>query len=848
MSGILIRKYQRLELVLAILSGCLSVGIRLTLGETITSDVLCTLLVLGPCVYMRPRYAVTAPLLFFLGSLLPQIETAMNLRLACFSIILILMRDKKQTLPPFILIFSLWATFCLLMYLFTNRIGPSDQHPLDFLYLQTLETSVALILGAISACLRGYGKFYSSDDRPSVSEFYLHTVTFAHLLFLSVVASIVFSSALFALSLSDLYSASNPWSVYYLLSMCFVVPITLSAVFVRFAESSIKSILLASQPFSRLLPHVGESLRLRELDQALIPLQEQLVSSSDTARKLSSSLERLERVSEEQVRKAEKQTRSTKHLHEIFDAAPVGLIALNEAGHIIEANSKSAELLGLAHGTLNDERLVALKNGNRWHHEVSKIVTRLLKNRESVGTEKPIIFGTSSNENSYLQCTAVFTARGEKSRSDSMLTIFIQRCSDTRPLQLSLLSPSESELQAVKLKPQLKQLRARLGTIVNLLSVVASYLRELPAPFQQLMNESTAGMEIKQTIRKVHDSAKDGVSEIDSLLEKRNDTEVSAAIDFPEEFLKSLTYLRTILYDAREIQVANKLPTGEPLMLSVSFERQAHLLSRVLNVIRHLASDKKLKIELDLETIEPATQQLIPGAKSGTYVRVELSHNGLSVSASMLQTKIGSVKKFSSSNIFLEHAVLQLNQDVKELGGFLSIQSGSVRGTSIGVYVPIRTLDETGRERTRSKRSFKPARLEADFEAEKRVLMVGKEQSTLETLSSMVESLGYDFDIKQTDELLEKLQSPLDFAGVGFGTTESTENGFGVLIVNLETATSSIVQLIHWLEENNPSAATILIGQSEEEFGSRFPDWELLPAPFNLAELEQAIERARNRL
>ncbi|MBL7662292.1 hypothetical protein JNK13_06015 [bacterium] len=289
---------------------------------------------------------------------------------------------------------------------------------------------------------------------------------------------------------------------------------------------------------------------------------------------------------------------------------------------------------------------------------------------------------------------------------------------------------------------------------------------------------------------------------------------------------------------------------GKQPLVEIPPHKFYQLLAKTLHTVEQmLPHTSELKFEIATEAIDERTASLLPGSHAGIFARFCISHEGVSVTSQMLSSRTHAAQSE------LELACQKLTTLVRQIGGFVSIQSSQLRGTALTVYVP-QMHDAVLRpaEKKPAKASDSTAPTSQTDPTEENtgpsVLLVTGSSSIDQQIVELMNALTGDLSIKSLHQIEAELNTELFGSGAGFAeATGEHQAGSSVtvhvdaLVVTVEKTTTEILDLVKTLKSEHQATTTLLILATDEDGEEAINQgFTILHQPVELEVLKRALK------
>ncbi len=838
-------------------------------------------------------YAISFPLL-------PN-ETFETARILMFSLALAGFTRAKPNVPPFLVLFALWLIYLIIITTIPELIdigSVASVIPASFADLiigVTVETFAILIIGMLLFS-RAVNDLFGRRIQPVSSDvFFVHVVTFT-----VTFCTACLAAALIRVTGQPFGDAVNlllerPLATLTLACGMMVIPSLIGFSLSRGLKDFLLLITATAEkdhplilPKSRLLPLAELIAVVREVELLFSKQSAQLRRSQDDAREL-----RLQaRAEEEQIAERELQA---KNLVKLMNSAPWGMLACSANGYIIAANVVLGELLNLEIHDLQGKHFTHVESKHPWWKEISALLLASSKEFQKLLWHEPQTQYSSTVDQRYLELVLQVTPSTEitvneyvnleaVSSADTALLLFARPVPDLREFQLQLFNPSGLEVLGGQAAEFQKQLKGQLSSVVGNISIITGILSELRdgsgAPFEQ----TDVGLEISDALRDIGAVARGAVEDLQNIEEHHlADTSDAVTLNVGETLRDLLHYFFGLLREGT-IPALNVVPefagTPDPnsaskpgskqpgqIHISINPNEGAKFFAYLLAFLKAIKPKaREISLSVGYEKISSDMIHIIPGSLAGQYARIVLHHHGQSLTANMMTGKLHRLKGSQNPQAFIELTLALLHLQVGRLGGFISIQSTAVKGTTVTIYLPVKAGAQLSLAQRphRSQKHFMRKRFSDTQNTGREALLVTSDaHGGVTTATAMLRHLGYNVKTRRPEHLSEELSSSVEFSGSGFnptigsddvlvgdGESSSLENSIGevdLLLVDVETANPASITIIHQFERQYPDAAILLLIDSQEKAQSLFSDWAILSKPYDVEQLKLAIKEAISR-
>lgn len=816
----------------------------------------------------RPMNLLTV-LLFALSFLCSSIDVEQTLRLIVFATLLSSCYPNRVRLPPVTILFLAWITFLLAQS--TIRVDRGNEYALIYtkeIWQFFLEIVAVLVIALVRFSRRLSSLLGTKAVSLDVRTFLVHVVTIAVLSAVMLVTQALFSALeLRSDHVLDVLTA-KPLALTSVLASIFLVPLVMGQLLSRLGTEILDHLRLTISPESRLLLNNRQPAPLSEVRDVHEEIRSRFSDLNHDLRTAQTTIRDLQRQAQETEDQIKDREISALNLERLMDHAPWGTIACSGNGLIISVNERFCSLLNIKNKReLPGQHISVIDAKHTWRKEILATLAWAFRDWRQLVEKGTVHHYTSAINNTFLELLLRIVPATERAGSDVepgallvsdiAVSLYIREVPDLRDFQLRLLTPSYFEVAGTQITDIGRDMRNQLSTIVGHLSVATEIANRDPSTDEKLI----------ASLREVEKIARLASRDLQEFEEKLGvgQKKQSTRIDLHFRLQHSLDYLYSLLaQDERLIvnndEVDDAETETESLFITAPEEDFSRFVAYFLFFIRNLMPRAPaIEASLAYESISPEAAAMLAGSHAGHYARLVIHHAGQSLTANMMTGKYHRLEAGALENS-LEVALSLLHAQTAQLGGFISAQSTTAKGTTITIYIPVErdALAEASAPH-KSRKHFKRKTFNEQDELARRALLVGTESETLAMLGSMFTHLGYDSDVRdpRTLSLVEPADA-LTFGGSGFGfptidegsprPTSRSEvdslSAYNLLVLNVEQGPTVTLPLLHSLEQANGNAATLLVIDSSLELERMFQDWALLKKPFDVSSLEAAIKDA----
>lgn len=557
---------------------------------------------------------------------------------------------------------------------------------------------------------------------------------------------------------------------------------------------------------------------------------------------------------------------------EVLAKVPDAVFSFTTNGRIVVATPTVSRMLKLSKSSLVGlDSSVLAQGASAWSKEIGEWVNWALSHQDQLMASRARRVWSSAQEGFYLEIVIRCWKQGgadvgrdlSSSRSSLCITFFLRRLPERRPLQLHLLQSTEFERLGAESAEFIYALDDGLREITEHVAVLTARFQNADgsskAPTRQDAAElSQLTTELEKVLRRV-------VAELDKRRKRVEPRcESPQQFDFGDTLDAVLHHVCDLLGVERRIpvRVGSSEQGGEPERMLVTVDpEELWALMQYLVVLVHsiLPRARDLRCELDFEQIGTSTASVITGSVPGRYVRLVFSHSGQSITPQVLaaQQEGGAVLQVGSGDM-LTAGLFLLTRQLKRIGGFVSLQSSTTKGTSICLYVP--TDQRHAKRPSRREMRRMTGAYTVGGSNQTQVLVVGENDREIAEIGEELDRLSFEMITRTPQELLGELVSQLDFEGRGFGAglgengaaEDRSENRprldvspFRLVIFDGSKADFETLSLIDEIERENPKLAKILLHDtSNEERFRPLRHWVKLAKPVSRPVLQEKIRTA----
>ncbi len=841
------------------------------------------------CALFLPyRYSLLTFFVFAAGFFLTPIQPITSMRIMIFSLALAGITRVRKTVPPFIILSSLWFLFLLItvtiksfgfVFIRNELLVPK----VESIIVSLLTESVAILaLGLLLFSKQLNQVFGRRTSGFSSRVYYVHVIALTVILSLSILgAALLYSQGNLPRNAISLFLQHQPASSIIVCGLM-LLPIIIG-LFLATSIDDVSKALIAASDENSLHYTNQKSTMFSEVRTAYRAVQTNVLKQTAKVREAEEHARAIRLELKGKEKELYEQLTGAHNLVKLTQALPLGAISCSTSGAIVSINDEALRILELPATSLVGKHISVLDVGHPWQNDVVTFLSqgcrdfqRLLSSGFSKQFSSPIGYH-------YLECTLrIHSSSLRESRSqqliatDTLVMLFFRRIPDLRDFLLRLLAPTTLEIigsQAIELS---KLLRNQLSSVVGNISIVNRVLGKLNTSGEHPLQQTEAGMELSVAVRNIDDIARSASAELKDFEERQAaQAEDIVRVNITQSFDLLLRFFQELLMpyqttkihfinDAEKTSSIESLPpapgnSGDgDLIISVPESEVTKMYAYCLSLLKSLMTKTSdIYFSIGQETIESEMVHIIPGSHPGQYARIIIRHGGQSLTANMMTGKYNRARQTNRDFSETEQALALLQLQTTKLGGFITVQSTVSKGTFITIYLPM-TRGETKHHLRphKSQKHFIRKALTEEGITTNDVLLVGADEHTLSTVDTMLRHLGYDVHVQQTPLLLDEMNAPIDFMGSGFNPTvdlsqeqfkPSEKRPFHMIVVNIESPSRQLLNLIHHLERQNPHSSVLLIVEQTDEIRELFSDWATITKPFDIDTLTSAIKEAHAR-
>lgn len=845
-------------------------------------------------VFMPRRYGYLATLSFGVSCALllkGEIDSEM-MRLVLFSLLISSQRKEPEILPPFVLLSVLWIIHLLAAIYAPGILTESARHYLPKISFQnvftlSVEISGMLIFGLLRCVKHPYSALGQVQELLTTKTFFIHLIALP-LLILAVISYFTTQTSGIA-TLGNLNSEAQISGLILILGASLLLICLYGGFSATLFRQIFQTLGELTNGDTRILHEMRRYLPLLEFRQTqteVLRAAKELRNAKRVLKALTLEVAALK----EQTKDAEKHLERLEYL--IYNS-PLALAAVQLNGTIVSHNNTFAELLAHKETSLAGKPYSSiLSTSDTWEVDISDAFSWAIWRFKDLQQGGPKRRCSREKHGDYLEITLF--ARVSKSFAEQQLTsssilplphealiiATIRRIPDLRKFQIRALSPSALEMlgsdTARVCSSQLESLSNIVECTTHAAKAISAKKSEAGAASQPLLNE------LGSFLIEIDDLARTSAAELIAL-EKKVDPakEVPEPVNLSRLLTQVLGYFYALTTrdTPPEICVRNDLvklheddPTDHiPMVKSEHIEiccRGADLtrfLSYVLCLLHSiLAKATDLAIEIDYELIGEGTADIITGSLPGRYARVVLKHSGRSIAPYMISSEISELDPRKSPLEDVESALCFLRHQVRVMGGFLSIQSSTGRGTEITIYLPVEATPVDTLETPDLAEPDLPT--ECTTEEPPNLILVTESDDLLPRMQSIFRTLSYvpaqcsALQAKTALKLEEsKHNPPSDAPGYGKDREERLllnavnkalmlkhklqDPSVECVIFDVSSDDSELMEIAEELRLQTPTASHIVFISPDHFELMDFHAWQPLFKPLDFSSLEKILLR-----
>ncbi|MDR2338403.1 MAG: hypothetical protein LBE20_07175 [Deltaproteobacteria bacterium] len=498
-------------------------------------------------------------------------------------------------------------------------------------------------------------------------------------------------------------------------------------------------------------------------------------------------------------------------LYGVLAELPLGTLVLALDGSIISVNKKFTELLKTkAPEFLKGANFKALRNDEVWNNDIFIILNNIFEVSDNeLQTLKSYQTISTIIENHYLKIDVYIndklgtidaqSLKQDKSNNELGVIIVLREEEDTRELQLANLVKTKrtmveklaltaceetiSNLRGIKEAIDLQKKLIQTARTQETNELIKDAIKAVSFNFNKVFNKiSLVPTNYKSEVGEIKTvnltSALQNtinyilyLSGIEKNIELKNGKEITAQTMAGEEVLK----LENIKMELPNVQ------------LNLFLTNFAMLLKGVLN----LAPD--LEVFLDTDELKPDKINFIPDHANGKFARITISHPGKSITEAMIRNNYVAICKSRKEASELEVSTSLLVNYVKELGGFVTLQTKSHRNTSFCIYLPVNYKGQMEQEKAGSLdyNGNNIYKFSNNYDVP-HILIIGSKYRINQSIRRMLVGLGAKVAIEDYNAILRNQNEVLEFSGQGLG---DPDEGAGINFVPKTMVSHVIISL-----------------------------------------------------
>ena len=832
-------------------------------------------------VFSTPILHVLLVIISIGSALLINIPVGNLLRISVFSLMLIPTASHYPSFPRFYIIATMWLVFTAYFKLPSADLLSNQFPPPEILFANAVFEIVIILLMSLIRSQRSLSNLVQAPvQRISALSYVIQLASLLVLLAFMLSCSLV--TLLTKITLCELVQAitNTPSRMIIGFAIFIILPSSLSYFITNplscFAKQ-IRNFINASP--SGPIPQV-ESFAIRELNELQELLKSTLSHYQNSLRNAELDLKTLRTTISQREAQAQKREQSGLNLKYLLNKAPSGCIALTTTGIIIDINEIFKSALELEDVDIIDKKYNVIMSKNPWAEEIVGILNWACKEHKSLIGQGSFRFYSSSVNQRYLEIEVHTTQTVDKDLNFGLhqipthqvgVVLFFTIHSDIRDYLVSPLNPTRDlilEKYALQICDEIKERLVKITDDITEQKKLVLGARNVDT-FDNIRL-------LAQDIDKLtHDS----LNAINRLTPEAKSTDDFKTINITSYIQDCLNHLYDLMSLGRRIQLKDgsssrltektgalfsteTISSPPPIMAEASASKFASFSVYFLAFIKNiLPITTKIDISLATEHIGSGTASILPTTAIGDFARIYIRHAGQSVTPNMTLRTFAEICSSPRPLTSIEIAIALLMWQVKDLGGFVTIQSSAARGTQVTIYIPLNQRGQAEIERKRS--GIRPTEFRVPHHKAEGslpyVLLISPDTEELATFKRMIIHLGYHVTIDNPDDYLAKEDEPIGFGGLGFGETNpsqsedndktkrTTDSPFDIVLVNTNKTFPVNVDSLKQIEEKTPNAQIVVLISSQESVGSEVTKYNVLLKPFDLDDLKRVLEDAITR-
>jgi hypothetical protein len=513
-------------------------------------------------------------------------------------------------------------------------------------------------------------------------------------------------------------------------------------------------------------------------------------------------------------------------LHGILASLPLGTLVLALDGSIISVNKKFTEILKTTTPqALKGANFKSLKNDEVWNNDVFIILNKIfevsdkeLQSLKSYQTTSTII------SNRYLKIDVYIDEKLGTVDSKNL-----KQGQSANELGVIIVLREEEDMRELHLANLIKTRRTMVEklalttceeTISNLRGIKEAI--DLQKKLIQTARTQETNELIKDAIKAVSFNFNKVFNKI-SLVPTNYETEVDDVkiVNLASSLQNSINYILHLIGSEKSIELKNgkevtaQTVEGQDVLkveninielpnvqLNLFLTNFAMLLKGVLT----LAPD--LEVFLDTAELQQDKKvNFIPEYANGKFARITISHSGKSITEAMISNNYLSICKTKKEAGELEVSTSLLVHYVRELGGFVTLQTKSHKNTSFCIYLPVSYKGQLATEQagTLNYNNSGIYKFSNSYEIP-HILIIGSKYRINQSIRRMLVGLGAKVAIEDYNAILRNQNEILEFSGQGLG---DPDEGAGINFVPKTMVSHVIVSLDEDSELNDIDYALI---------------------------------------
>jgi len=880
------------ELQLSIAFGLLAV-VTLSFGEYFNLTwlkLLSPIFVYASALWLSGVFTLGVIIFYSLLSFVFPESTLHLIRVDFFAVLLMISALSLYRIPAFLLVSTAWI---ILLIGLNSELSIASQilssEPLYPALNALMEVSAILLLGIYSYS-RGLGWALNRKRQIyTLTGLYCHVPVAAALLFYMTFRAA--HSYINNFKISPTISAQAPaiqTSEAIVVLACLWIPMIAGFLLSLISLHFVKFIVELLQ--SRSLARFGNDTRsaLLEFTQGLDLLQSYLESSAQTVRVAEKTNKELSSQFNQKISDIKNLQAQINADRKLLDSSPWGIISVTANGIIREVNSTVSKLIGNDYNNLIGKHFRTINPTGTWSKEIHTLISLACSKYKDI-TQPQLKHRSSTINDLALEiiiCPSTLSEKTDASEavnvlpSEAVITLFMRETIDLGEQALELLSPTPHDAAAYRAIEFCKEANNQLSVALQALTRLRTFVSNHRQVFESLKEQNEQVVDflhnsenLDRTLHSLFTAS--GNLNVNVLAMNAQDGEInlSKSLQGGTSLLNELLCIDDPILlqktsacssDLNGTVIGDVLKSQDLPEITITANphnamQWCNFYTALLATLSSKASN--IKTTIGYETIGSSTANLIPGSTSGKFARIVITHPGQSLMSAVRTDNL--IERVTGDNLkpdpdtILAFLMLQ----TKRLGGFMSAQSNSTKGTSISIYLPVKPRTNQNQIETLAKKNRKQKTAESLISDSKNALIVSSSTAVTDPLTNTLKELGYDIKISAPQILLADFESPTELQGLGFEEKTTNNNSssdetrttndeletlaknFDLVVVDVEFANSATMYLITELQKLHPNAATFLVTSSDSQETNLFSEWLTLNKPLDTTAVKDCLQK-----